>query len=443
MGSLLQKLDVGLSIAFRLLLISIVMVPTLALSDGRTGQSIVAVFAATALVFIGYYARAADVAFVGQVTRYLKLVAAIPAIWMIIQILPMPSAALSHSIWINAGEALSNKISGHISVDIGATTEALAFYLANIALIIVAAFVAKDRRKAELLLFALAAISTLTIIVLLFGKVGLIAGIAPRVTNEALSAFSALAIILLPTVGIHSIERHASKQREEKSPKQTIKATLVLCGAGLLVCIVGLASSATLNTTLVIVFGVLTFGSIQIIRRADLAGWATGIFAITLVAAAAMVVLWRYDSVRTLSPFLQFATSVAPDTIQIAQRMLSDTSWYGTGMGAFAQLLPIYQAFGSTTTNAPSTAAAFAIGLGWPITILIIATAIGLAIVLFRGALIRGRDSSYPAAAAACTIILIGQAFCDSSLLYSCIATIGAITIGLGLAQSRSQGSGA
>lgn len=443
MGSLLQELDVGLSIAFRLLLISIVMVPTLALSNGRTGQSIVAVFAAAALAFTGYSARAADVTFVAQVTRYLKLVAAVPAIWMIIQILPMPSAALSHSIWNNAGEALSNEISGHISVDIGATIEALAVYLSNISLIIVTVFVAKDRRKAELLLFALTAISTLTIIVLLFGKSGLIAGVASRVTNEAISAFSALAFILLLTVGVQSVERHESKRAEAKHPKHTVKASLMLCGAGLLICIAGLVSSATLNTTLVVVFGVLTFGSIQAIRRADLAGWATGIFTVTLATAAAMVVLWRYDSVRALSPFLQFGTSAAPDTIQVVQRMLSDASWLGTGMGAFAQLLPIYQAFGSTNTNALSTAAAFAIGLGWPMTILTIAMAIGLAIVLFRGAIIRGRDSFYPAAAAACTVILVGQAFCDSSLLYSCIATIGAITIGLGLAQSRSQGSGA
>ena len=62
-----------------------------------------AALAAAALAAVGISARAADVNFTAQVTRRLKLAAAIPAIWMVVQILPMPF--WSHSIWVNTNEA--------------------------------------------------------------------------------------------------------------------------------------------------------------------------------------------------------------------------------------------------------------------------------------------------------------------------------------------------
>lgn len=431
-----------MSTAFILLLISIATVPTLALHDGLVAQSLIAALAAAALAFAGISARAADVGFAGLVTRHLKLAAAVPAIWMIIQILPMPFSAMSHSIWINANEALNRQAWGHISVDTGATIEALAFYLANISLIVVGVLVAKDRRRAELLLFALTAISTLTIIALLIGKSGLIAGMAPSGTDEVLSALSALGLILSLTTGVCCIERYESKRAEPERAKQNMQTALALCGAALLVCIGGLAASATLNVGLAVVFGAIIFGSLQAIRRVGLAGWATGIFIATVIAAAAMIILWRYDSARALSPFLQFATSASADAISVARRMLADTGWMGIGAGTYALLLPIYQELNSSVSEAPSSAAAFAIGLGWPMALFAIAAAIGLVVMLFRGALARGRDSFYPAAAAACAIIVLGQAFCDTSLLHSCVAVVGDAVIGLGLAQSISQGGG-
>jgi hypothetical protein len=169
-----------------------------------------------------------------------------------------------------------------------------------------------------------------------------------------------------------------------------------------------------------------------------LPSWATGILIASMIAAAAMIVVWRYDSLRMLSPFLQFATATSREAISVAQRILSDTGWQGTGGATYAQLLPIYQELGSSVTKAPSTAAAFAIELGWPVTLFIVAAAIGLVVTLFHGALARGRDSFFPAAAAAGTIVILCQAFCDTSLLNSFIAVICDVLIGLGLAQSVS-----
>jgi hypothetical protein len=429
-----------LSIAFSLLLIAIGIVPALVMLDGLVAQSLIAALGAAALAFVGITARAADVNFAAHVTRGLKLAAAVPAIWMVIQILPIPISGMSHSIWINANEALNQRSWGHISIDIGTTVEALAFYLANISLIIVTVFAAKDRRRAELALLALTAITTLTTIPLLIGKWGMIAGPAASEMNEILGAISALGIILSLTSGVRAVERYENRRGEPKRPAQNTQVALAVRGAGLLVCIVGLAASATLNVGLTVAFGAIAFGSVQAIRRVGLASWATGIFIATLITAAAMIILWRYDSVRTLSPFLQFATSASPDAISVARRILSDTGWLGTGAATYTPLLPIYQELGSSITKAPSTASAFAIELGWPMALFTIAVAVGLIVILYRGALVRGRDSFYPAAAAACAIIILGQAFCDTSLLHSCVAVVGDAVIGLGLAQSVSRG---
>lgn len=387
-NSLFEELSNRLSIAFSLLLISVAIVPGLVILDGLVAQSLVAVLAAASLAFVGISARAADVNFTAQVTRRLKLAAAVPAIWMVLQILPMPFSRMSHSIWINANEALDRDWWGHISIDIGATLGALVFYLANIALIVVTVFAARDRRRAEIALFALTAVTTLTTIALLISKTGLIVGAPAGEINEILGAISSLGIILSLATSVRAVERHESRPAENSWP------AMAACGAGLLICLAGLAASATLNLALTVVFGAVVLASIQAIRRVGLESWALGIFIATMITAAAMVILWRYDSSRMLSPFLQFARAASPNAISVAQRILSDAGWLGTGAATYAAILPIYQELGSSVTSAPSTASAFAIELGWPMTLFTIAVTVGLFITLYRGALARGRDFS-------------------------------------------------
>jgi hypothetical protein len=198
---------------------------------------------------------------------------------------------------------------------------------------------------------------------------------------------------------------------------------------------VGLGASATLNVGLTAIFGIVIFASVQAIRRVGLANWDSLLLVATMIVAAAIIVFWRYNSTRALSPFLQFVTASSPDAISVTQRMLSDAPWLGAGAGTFTALLPLYQDLGSAVTQPPSTISALAIELGWPMAVFAVAIAIWLAVILYRGALNRGRDSFYPAAAAAGAVMVLGEAFCDASLLNSCIAVMIGGLIGLGLAQ--------
>ncbi|PSO25955.1 hypothetical protein [Bradyrhizobium sp. MOS002] len=428
-----------MSIAFSLLLICIVFAAGTAIQDNAASQSLLALFIAAALASIGVSTRAADVKFAGQVTKGLKLIAAIPAGWMILQILPTPIGA--NSIWSYANQALDRQAWGHISLDPGRSLGAVAWYIANIALIVVSLFATIDRRRAELVLFVLTGATGLTTIGLLIASFGLLPGVSAEHAPPLLSAFGALGVLFAVTSGARAFERLSKSAKGSSRPTEILLAFLA-SGVGLVCSAAGLAASASLNMGLIVFFGIAIFASAQIVRRIGLGGWAIVTLAATLTLAAAMIFVWRYDPTRPLSPFLQFAGTSSADALSAAQRMLADSGWRGTGAGTFAKTLPLYQELGAGGTPPPTTASALVIELGWPIAIVIIISAGWLAITLYRGALERGRDSFYPAAACACTVVAVGQAFCDATLLNSSIAVIIDVTIGLGLAQSVSRREG-
>src|SRR5574337_502171 len=73
----------------------------------------------------------------GRFTRLMQpvliaLIAA-PALWMVVQILPMPLHALANPIWSSASSALNRPLAGAITIDIGATLLSLAQYCAVVA----------------------------------------------------------------------------------------------------------------------------------------------------------------------------------------------------------------------------------------------------------------------------------------------------------------------
>jgi hypothetical protein len=61
---------------------------------------------------------------------------------------------------------------------------------------------------------------------------------------------------------------------------------------------------------------------------------------------------------------------------------------------------------------------------------------------MFAGALRRGRDWFFSAAASGCIVVLFCEAFCDASLTHSASQIIVAIIMGLGLSQTVGRTSG-
>ena len=95
-------------------------------------------------------------------------VAAVPALWVLIQVLPL--GAIAHPIWTSLETALGRPVTGSISIDPGASVIALGQYLSLAAIGFVSAAVAVDRHRAEWILFALTgATAAIALILLLHG----------------------------------------------------------------------------------------------------------------------------------------------------------------------------------------------------------------------------------------------------------------------------------
>ena len=94
----------------------------------------------------------------GEARHFFKLIrmpaalAAIPLIWMLIQLSATTDGGLSRSIWQSAASALNTSLSTSISIDPGLTLIALCRFTSLAAIAFVAAAVSIERQRAEILL---------------------------------------------------------------------------------------------------------------------------------------------------------------------------------------------------------------------------------------------------------------------------------------------------
>jgi hypothetical protein len=424
-------------IAFGIFILVMASIPALAILDAPLLQESIAVLALAALTGATFVARAADVIQTAEIMRPLKYLLILPVIWMVFQAIPMPFAPLAHSVWASAAAALQQELLGHVSIDPGRTIGALVGYLSGVALILLTVLVTRDRRRAEQSLLALGFVATLTALLLLIGFLGHFSALAGISSPDTLAAISLLGIILDLACGVRVYERYESRRGELDGPGLPV-LNLIVCALGSALCLLAFICVATANLGIVAGFGVLTFALVQAIRRFDLPPWLVGALCLTVIAAGTMISIWRNDGNQALSFTLQFS-GASGDAAVTTQRMVSDTSWLGNGAGTFTALLPIYQEAGAAIQNAPTTAAMLTVELGRAALLVIVAIAIWLIVILFRGALARGRDSFYPAAAASCAVLLLGLAFCNVGLSQSAVMLLAEGVIGLGLAQSISR----
>jgi hypothetical protein len=184
-------------------------------------------------------------------------------------------------------------------------------------------------------------------------------------------------------------------------------------------------------------FGIGTLLAVAAIRRLSLSWWGqSGAGAITLLGTIGFVA--TRPGIAELNPTLALSTQTR-SSIEVAERMLSDAPWTGTGAGTFGALLPIYRdrIDAALSSTVPTTAASVAIEMGQPILWLLVVTALVYAVILFRGALRRGRDFFYASAGAGCIISLLILSFSNAGDLGPAVSILAGVTFGLALAQSK------
>ena len=408
--------------------------PAILLWDGLITRALVTGAVAAAMMITVRALRPDETKFFVSIIRPLAAIAAVPALWIVMQLLPL--GALAHPMWKSAETALGQPLADTISIDLGVSVLALAQYLSMIAVVFLSAAIAVERRRAEWLLFALTGACTLIgLIVLIHVSFPSSSGLPPFVPAPAIDC-AALGTIIASAACIRAIERYQTR----RSSTPVLLRTSIASSVALGICILALLLGGTYQVLIATACGCATLAWIKIVRRFESSRLNfTIVTVLVTIAAIFLAIVQPVERGKTL--LLAFATSSSVTTAA-SERMLADTPLVGTGAGTFAALLPIY---GETIDDsqagpvAATTAAILSIELGEPMFWLIVAAIVASIFILFRASLRRGRDSFYPAMGGSCFVTLLLLAFNNGGLLETATSLIAAVALGLALAQSKSR----
>jgi hypothetical protein len=421
------------------LVLLIVTTPALIIFDGPIVYGLVTAAAALSVAIVALRIRAGEAGFLATVIRLVAIVAVVPAVWMLIQVLPLKTIGLAHPIWESAAAALGRPLAGSISIDPGDTLVSLARYLSAAAIAFVAAAAAVDRRRAEWILIALTAATTLIAFMVLAADLGtftLFSNGDDGLVGHAATDSAGLGVIIAAASAFHTLERGKAQPPGQRRPWLTFVACLIAFA----ICTSAVIVGATSQAYFAVACGVATLAIAVVTRRFSFGPWGySAIISIALVVAIAAIALQPGN--RIVDFTLAFAAHASAPLIALTQRVLTETSWMGTGAGTFAAILPIYQDIDELASGsvAPTAAAAIAVEMGRPFLWAILLAAIALVVTLLRGALLRRRDSFYSTAGASCVVAGTLLAFGNAALLSTPVVIIVAAIVGIAIAQSKSQ----
>ncbi len=432
-----------MAIAFFFLSLLIGATPIAFIFEGPITHGLVTATVAVALSIVALRIRPGEAGYLESVVRPLIFIAAIPALWMLIQAAPLGSIGLAHPIWTSAATALGRPIAGSISIDTGATLIASGRYLSTVAIALLATAVALDRQRAERILFALTGATTLVAILSIYTHARGFAfykALNPALMKDVATVSAALGIIFACTTAVRAFERYETQRARQGTSTSRAVLIFLTCLIAISICSLAVVWSGTGQAIFAIGCGVATLVAVIVIRRFGFGPWGYSAVAATiLVVAGSVVALLPGGVAEDLT--LRFAAQAPAPQLSITQRILTDARWAGTGAGTFAALVPIYRDIDELMIEpaAPTAAAAIAVELGrpglWAITI----AAVYLIMMLLRRALRRGRDSFYPAAGASCLVTLTVLAFCNAGLFSTTVSIFAAAIFGMALAQSQSR----
>ena len=440
MGSSIS-ISTDVSNARLILAVLICASPAVLLLDGPIMHGLVAGMAAIGIAIVSRTMRPGEATYFLSIIPWAVALAAIPALWMLIQVLPL--SALAHPIWTSAEAAIGHPITGAISIDIGASVMALGQYLTIVAIGFWSAAVAIDRQRAEWILFSLMAATSLIGLALaaneLLRLTVLSAGAALLERMQAIDCV-AIGVIIAGAATIRTLERYETRHASPDRSVPVLVGTFVACGAALAVCVAVLILTAPGAVLVATGYGAAALASVVVIRRLGFGPWGTAAIAVPAAALAAFFV-GSEPKLRSESFSLAFATGAPVSLVSTSHRVLDDAPLLGTGAGTFAAIAPIYRdvderSLGST---APTAAAAVEVEIGRPMLWLTVAVIVGSIVMLLRASLRRGRDSFYPAAGASCLITLLFLFFMNAGSLGTATAMLAAALVGLSLAQTKSR----
>lgn len=426
-----------MSLAFNVILGLIAALPVVAFVDGAVARHLAPFFCAIFFILFGGLGPTNAFAATLAPVRRLTLALLAPPLWILFQLIPLPSSFGSHFIWQNTASALHRSAFGHVTVDLGATSTSLALVLAGLGIMVIAASVAADRQRAETILLALCAITTIMVIWELIARYfGSWLPADLKIQSAAQTDVIAILSILLNLAGIFRTIERRRRHTHPESPNTSL--LMSACLAGL---VIGIFASATAPgagalTLLCAAVGLTIFVVIFFSRRFAIGIWIVVGFCLALLAAAVVIVgVWSSESAATMLPASFMRSS--PETGEAISQMLLTAGFLGNGVGTFPVLVSLYRdASASGAVLSASTATLAIIEWGWIGSAILFASIVWLAHSLLAGSLQRGRDFFFAAAAAASLASLFCVSLYDT-VIDPTVMLLTQIIVGMGIAQSE------
>src|SRR3954451_11165326 len=149
-------------VRFAALALLLAILPSFAMSEPLQTTAIVSVILATAALTIAIFLPPTILARLARLMRPLLIITLVaPALWMVLQVLPIPLRGLGNPIWATASAALNEPLATRFTVDLRATMLSLAQYNAILATALVTAVVTLERQRAAHILYFLTCITVL------------------------------------------------------------------------------------------------------------------------------------------------------------------------------------------------------------------------------------------------------------------------------------------
>ncbi|MEZ5669028.1 MAG: O-antigen ligase family protein [Alphaproteobacteria bacterium] len=386
------------------------------------------------------------------------LAAAALLVWFVVQNASWTPASWHHPMWASAASTLATPIAGAIGLDPAAATETLGRLGAYALAFLLAAQMGRRTETAVRLAYVLAAIAVayaLYGLVVQLGDLQMVAWEPKRYYQDSLTStfvnrnsygtFAGLGLLVLCGLLVRAMRRSAAEGIAGGGLSQMLDnmkfREFFLIGGFVVVAaalILTNSRGATLSTLVALILFIVLTASNQ-------RSWRVG----TIVAAAIIVVggwmVFSVSSAGLVTRLLDFEQDLIGrrEVAEITLRAIGDRPLVGYGLGSFegafhlfrdGSLDPAIPAF----DKAHNTYLELALEAGLPAAILMVAMVGALALACTRGALIRRRNSAYPAMAAAATTLVGIHALVDFSLQIPAVTVYFAAILGLGYAQARS-----
>ncbi|WP_448041486.1 hypothetical protein [Bradyrhizobium liaoningense] len=419
-----------MSLAYFALILSIVSASALEIAGATFGAQLGTMAAALGLLAAVLSTRKADYDHYVRATSWGRWILIAIPLCIAAQLVPLP-LSWAHPIWASAHDALGGLSLGPITADIGLTVNALLLALAAISSLGVTILVVRNRSRAELVLLVLSGVTAVSALMLDLHRLSpKLATNAPFDLTTSLAGFGLMLNLAVMQLAAERAETHHPVLRS---------AAIGLCGlVGALLSAAAIFGFSGTNSAIAAAFGIVLMLLILVIRRLDLSPLAASALSVAALIGVAIVLTFLFE--KSSGPvLLRLVPNMEAETKAILERMLADTRWFGAGAGTFAAVGRIYQSDAGAVLAAPSAAMAVFAGMGWIGLAAMIAVSLIALVRLFFGALQRGRDSFFPAAAAACVLFALVQSFAGPGLLRPAAILCLAVIVGLGLSQSVSQ----